>query len=63
MNDFGLLRIRALELAREDWVSPSDLARELHIDYQDAKALLDDLAKRGLVSRDGPYVIARRGRV
>ena len=61
MNDWGMLRLRALELARRGWVSPSELARELHIDVRDARALLDDLTRRGLVFRDGPLAIAREG--
>ncbi|NJE79613.1 hypothetical protein [Thermococcus sp. GR4] len=63
MRDWSLLRIRALELVREGWKGPSELARELHIDLSDAQALLDDLARRGLVFRDGPLAIAREGRV
>ena len=61
MRDFDHLRIRALELAKGGWVSPSELARELHIDVKDARALLDDLSRRGLVFRDGPLAIAREG--
>ena len=61
MNDWGMLRLRALELARQGWVSPSELARELHIDVEDARALLDGLTRRGLVFRDGPLAIAREG--
>ncbi|ASJ13385.1 MarR family transcriptional regulator [Thermococcus thioreducens] len=61
MRDWSALRVRALELARRGWVSPSELARELHIDLSDAQALLDDLTRRGLVFRDGPLAIAREG--
>ena len=61
MRDWSLLRVRALELARRGWISPSELARELHIDYRDAKALLDDLEHKGEVWRDGPLAIAREG--
>ena len=61
MRDWSALRIRALELLREDWKSPSQLARELGIDILDAKALLKDLSRRGLVFRDGPLYIAREG--
>ncbi len=61
MRDYDTLRLRALELARQGWVSPSDLARELHIDVRDARALLNDLSRRGLVFRDGPLAIAREG--
>jgi len=63
MRDWSALRVRALELARRGWVSPSELARELHIDVEDARALLDDLSRRGLVFRDGPLVIAREGAI
>lgn len=61
MRDYDTLRLRALELAREHWVSPRDLARELSIDPRDAQAILDDLGRRGLVLRDGPLAIAREG--
>lgn len=61
MRDWSLLRVRALELARQGWVSPSELASELHIDIDDAHALLDDLTRHGLVFRDGPLAIAREG--
>ena len=61
MMDYDHLRIRALELLREDWRSPSQLARELGIDFLDAKAILHDLHRRGLVFRDGPLYIAREG--
>jgi len=61
MRNYDHLRIRALELARRGWVSPSDLVRELHIDLEDAHALLDDLNRRGLVFQDGPLAIAREG--
>jgi len=63
MRDWSLLRVRALELLREGWRSPSELARELHIDIQDAKALMNDLERHGLVFRDGPLTIAREGLV
>ena len=62
MRDWSALRVRALELLREDWKSPSQLARELHISVLDAKALLKDMSQRGLVFRDGPLYIAREGR-
>jgi len=62
MRDWSALRIRALELLREDWTSPAELARELHISVLDAKALLKDMSRRGLVFRDGPLYIAREGR-
>ena len=61
MRDYDTLRLRALELARERWVSPRELARELSIDPADAQALLDDLGRRGLVLRDGPLAIAKEG--
>jgi len=63
MRDWSALRIRALELLREGWRSPSELARELNIDPKDAKAILSDLHRRGLVYRDGPMTIAREGMV
>jgi len=63
MLDYDHLRIRALELLREDWRSPSELARELHIDIQDARALMADLERHGLVFLDGPTVIAREGMI
>ena len=63
MRDWSTLRIRALELLRQDWRSPSDLARELHIDILDAKALLRDFYRHGLVFRDGPLYIAREGMI
>lgn len=62
MRDWGYLRVRALALLGEGWKSPVELARELHIDVRDAKALIDDLARRGAVFRDGPLAIAREGR-
>jgi len=61
MRDWSALRVRALELLREDWTSAQELARELHISVMDAKALLRDLSRRGLVFRDGPLYIAREG--
>ena len=61
MNDWGMLRLKALELARRGWVSPSELARELHIDPRDAQAILNELEERGLVFRDGPLAIAKEG--
>ena len=61
MRDYDHLRIKALELLREDWRSPSQLARELGIDILDAKAILRDLSRRSLVYRDGPLYIAREG--
>ena len=62
MRDWSLLRVRALELLREDWKSPRELARELGIDIGDAKALLAELEERREVWRDGPLYIAREGR-
>ena len=61
MRDYDTLRLKALELARQGWVSPRELARELSIDPDDARALLDDLSRHGLVFRDGPLAIAREG--
>jgi len=61
MRDYDTLRLRALELTKERWISPRDLARELHIDPRDAQALLDDLSRRGLVFKDGPLAIAKEG--
>jgi len=61
MRDYGLLRLRALELLREGWRSPSDLARELRISPSDAAAIIHELESRGLVFRDGPMTIAREG--
>jgi len=63
MRDYDHLRIRALELMREGWRSPSELARELHIDVEDARALVSDLERHGLVFLDGPTVIAREGMI
>jgi len=62
MRDWSALRVRALELLREDWTSPAELARELGISLMDARALLKDLSRHGLVFRDGPLYIAREGR-
>ena len=62
MRDWSLLRVRALELLREDWKSPRELARELGIDIGDAKALLKEFEEKRLVWRDGPLYIAREGR-
>jgi len=62
MRDWSLLRVRALELLREDWWSPRELARELGIDIGDAKALLKEFEEKRLVWRDGPLYIAREGR-
>ena len=61
MMDHDHLRIRALELLREGWRSPSELARELHIDVEDARAMLNELEEQGEVFRDGPLYIAREG--
>lgn len=61
MKDWGHIRVRAMSLLREGWTSPAELARELHIDVRDAKALIDDLTRRGAVFRDGPLAIAREG--
>ena len=62
MRDYDHLRLRALELAREGWIRPSELARELHIGIRDAHALLDELTEKGYLYRDGPLAIAREGR-
>ncbi len=61
MRDYDTLRLKALELARERWVSPRELARELGIDPDDAQALLDELTEKGYLYRDGPLAIAREG--
>ena len=61
MRDWSLLRVRALELLHEDWRSPSELARELNIPREDAKAILKELKRRHLIWQDGPLVIAREG--
>ena len=63
MKDWGFLRLRALELLREDWKSPRELARELGIDIGDAKALLKEFEEKRLVWRDGPLYVAREGRL
>jgi len=63
MRDWSLLRVRALELLREGWKGPRELARELMIPEEDAKALLAELEERCEVWRDGPLYIAREGRV
>jgi len=62
MKDWGFLRLRALELLREDWKSPRELARELGIDIGDAKALLKEFEEKRLVWKDGPLYVAREGR-
>ena len=61
MRDYDTLRLRALELARQGWVSPRELARELSIDVKDAKALMDELTEKGYLYRDGPLAITREG--
>ncbi|WP_297068476.1 helix-turn-helix domain-containing protein [Thermococcus sp.] len=61
MRDYDTLRLQALELARQGWVSPRELARELNIDPADAQAILNEVEERGLVFRDGPLAIAREG--
>ncbi|NJD99507.1 hypothetical protein E3E23_00545 [Thermococcus sp. CX2] len=63
MRDWGHLRVKALELLREGWKRPDELARELNIRVEDARALLDDLERRREVWRDGPLAIAREGMV
>jgi DNA-binding MarR family transcriptional regulator len=60
-KDWGYLRVRALELPREDWKGPIQLAKELHISPEDAKALLNELEEKRLIWRDGPLAIVRGG--
>lgn len=56
----GLTALRVLEYL-DDWKDAWDLARDLQITVEDAKAILRDLCKKGLVFRDGHKYIRRVG--
>jgi len=56
----GFLAVRALDYLR-DWKDAVELSRDMQIPLSEAKALLKDLYKKGLVWRDGHKYIRRGG--
>ena len=56
----GLTAVRALDYLR-DWKDAVELSRDMQISVSEAKALLRDLYKKGLVWRDGNKYIRRAG--
>lgn len=56
----GLTALRVLEYL-DDWKDAWDLARDLQIPVEEARAILRDLCKKGLVFRDGHKYMRRWG--
>ena len=56
----GYVALHVLEYLRE-WKDAEELAGDLQITVNEAKALLKDLYKKGLVWRDGHKYIRRAG--
>ena len=60
MRDWGYLRIRALECL-SDWKDVRELASDLGISVEDARALISTLLRKGLIFHDGHKFICKGG--